>query len=133
MDGITVMLGHLMGDDESAKAFKRGVGKEIGNICLSDDQLVFIFTDGYKMIMSDDGQSCCEHRYMTTDDDLSYFSGATLMDAEIAGAPDKISEYGEPHEVQFLKIKTSTGIFTMENHNEHNGYYGGFYVVVREG
>lgn len=32
------------------------------------------------------------------------------------------------HEVQFLHVKTSKGSFAVSNHNEHNGYYGGFNV-----
>ena len=28
--------------------------------------------------------------------------------------------------------KTDSGEFVMQNHNEHNGYYGGFYIVARE-
>ena len=44
-----------------------------------------------------------------------------------------VEEEYETHEVQFLEIKTSKGIFTMSTHNEHNGYYGGFAIVVSEG
>lgn len=29
-------------------------------------------------------------------------------------------------ESQFLMIRTSLGVFTVVNYNEHNGYYGGF-------
>ena len=36
--------------------------------------------------------------------------------------------WGGVHEVQFLNIETSLGIITFETHNEHNGYYGGFYI-----
>ena len=41
--------------------------------------------------------------------------------------PDDI---GEKHEVQFLEIKTDRGVLTMANHNEHNGWYGGFWIVA---
>jgi len=36
------------------------------------------------------------------------------------------------HEVQFVLITTSLGVFTMATHNIHNGYYSGFSVVVEE-
>jgi len=33
--------------------------------------------------------------------------------------------------VQFLTIITDNGTFTVSNHNIHNGYYGGFFIVER--
>jgi hypothetical protein len=83
--------------------------------------------DGTKIGFTDNGQDCCEVRYMSTDDDLSYHVGATLLGFEIKNAPNLEDESGE-HEVQFLEIKTSKGVISCANHNEHNGYYGGFYV-----
>ena len=62
---------------------------------------------------------------MRTDDDLGYYIGSTLTGAEISDAPSVPNEYGEEHEIQFLRISTSRGVFTVSNHNEHNGYYGG--------
>jgi hypothetical protein len=38
-------------------------------------------------------------------------------------------ESGEDHDIAFLLVQTSDGVFTMVNHNEHNGYYGGFLVT----
>jgi hypothetical protein len=32
------------------------------------------------------------------------------------------------HEVAFLEVTTDRGVFQMKNHNEHNGYYGGFLI-----
>lgn len=132
MLGIGAMLGQLCGNADSVAAFTAGLNKEIQSLTLGeDDALHFVFTDGYKMRIEDDGQSCCEHRYMQTDDDLSHYVGATLLDAVIETA-DNVgdSEYGD-HEVQFLKVETSKGVFTMASHNEHNGYYGGFCIRVK--
>ena len=36
----------------------------------------------------------------------------------------------EIHEIQFLDVKTSKGVFQISNHNVHNGYYGGFWVIA---
>lgn len=103
-------------------------GKTIASVSLgSDDALHFVFADGVKLKMWDDGQSCCERRYMTTVDDLSFFVGAKLLGVEIKEAPPVDDGY-EEHEVQFLEVQTSIGVFTMASHNEHNGYYGGFCV-----
>jgi hypothetical protein len=64
---------------------------------------------------------------MRTDDDLNYFVGAKLTGGEIKDAPDVPDKYGY-HEVQFLEIQTDRGVFTISSHNEHNGYYGGFWL-----
>ena len=104
-------------------------GKRIKSLSLGDDDaLHFEMVDGSKFKFYDDGQSCCESRYMRTDDTLSDFVGATFTGAEVKDAPSvKDDDYGE-HEVQFLEIQTDRGVFTMASHNEHNGYYGGFLI-----
>ena len=125
--GFNVMLGLLGGNEESVKAFNSGVGKTIVSLSIGDDNaLHFAFEDGTKFKVFDDGQSCCEDRYMRTDDDLAYYVGAQLLGVEVSFAPNETDEYGLEHEVQFVKMQTSKGVFTLANHNEHNGYYGGF-------
>lgn len=128
--GIGVMLNSLGGNAETVKAFTSSLGKTITALSLADDELNFEFDDGTRLRIFDDGQSCCESRYMRTDDNLSDFIGAKLIDAELKPAPDIEDGYGS-HEVQFLEIKTDKGSFVMSSHNEHNGYYGGFAIVCR--
>lgn len=126
--GLGVMIGLLAGNEESVRAYKSSLGKTITALSLGeDDALHFTFDDGTKMKLYDDGQSCCERRYMMTDDKLSDFVGAKFLGAEIKEAPD-VKDDGEVHEVQFLDVKTDKGVFQMATHNEHNGYYGGFLV-----
>ena len=125
-----VMLSMLGGNADSVDAFKGAMGKTIAGLTLgADDALHFVFDDGSKMKLFDDGQSCCESRYMRTDDNLAEFVGAKLLGAEIKGAPPvkDDDDYGE-HEVEFLEVQTDRGVFTMTSHNEHNGYYGGFSI-----
>lgn len=129
--GIGVMLGMLGGNEDSVNAFKQGVGKVISAIEISDKELTFTLADGLKLTLFDDGQSCCEHRYMHTDDDLSYFAGATLQGASVQAGPEESDEYGDVKESEFLIISTSKGEFTVVNYNEHNGYYGGFLIRAR--
>ncbi len=125
--GMGVMLG---GNAESVAAFTGALGKTIAALRLGDDDaLHFEFSDGSKMKLSDDGQMCCETRYMRTDDNLADYVGAKFLGAEIKDAPDEYGEYGE-HEVQFLEVQTDRGVFTMASHNEHTGYYGGFSIVA---
>ena len=125
--GIGVMLGYLSGNESSVRAWQSAVNKVIAEIRADEDSLHFVMEDGTKIKLSDEGQSCCEHRYMTTDDDLSYHVGTELIDSENKDATSIEMEY-EEHEVQFLEVKTSKGVISCANHNEHNGYYGGFYV-----
>jgi hypothetical protein len=91
------------------------------------DSLRITFEDGSKLYLYDDGQSCCEHRYMTIDDDLDKISGVTIKEIRIENGPKVEEACSEEHEQQFVKIDFSDGTgITMTTHNEHNGYYGGF-------
>lgn len=114
-------------------AIDRAVGRRIqsvrmdaegngGNGCLD-----LSFEDGSTLSIFDSAQYCCEHRYLTTDDDLTAFEGAVFVDAEVRDVegPDE-DEFGESHDVAFLVVTTDKGSFTVCTHNEHNGYYGGF-------
>lgn len=128
--GLGVMISMLGGNAESVAAFTSAVGKTITSLTLGDDDaLHFVFDDSSKMKLFDDGQSCCESRYMRTDDNLTEFIGAKLLGAEIKEAPSIEMEY-DCHDVQFLEVKTDRGVFTMASHNEHNGYYGGFSILA---
>lgn len=126
--GMGVMLGMLGSNQASVDALLAAKGKTISTLTYDDDALRFTFEDGSGMKLADEGQSCCEARYMRTDDDLSYFVGSKLMDAKVREGPDEEGEYGDMHEIAFLVVTTSKGTFTMANHNEHNGYYGGFLI-----
>ena len=130
--GMGVMFGKLAGNAASVAAFTCAVGKTIAGLTLGDDDaLHFVFEDGSRVKLYDDGQSCCESRYMRTDDNLTEYVGAKLLGAEIKEAPSIAAGYDE-HEVQFLEVRTDRGVFTMASHNEHNGYYGGFLIVAAE-
>ena len=123
--GMGVMLG---GNVDSMEAFKSAMGKTIAGLTLgTDDALHFVFDDGSKIKLFDDGRSCCENRYMRTDDNLAEFVGAKLLSAEIKEAPSLEDEY-DYHDVEFLEVKTDRGVFTMASHNEHNGFYAGFLI-----
>src|SRR3954471_24323172 len=102
--GMGVMIQMLSGNRESVEAFKAAVGKEIATVEMKRDVLCFDFTDGTTLKLSDNGQSCCESRYMTTDDDLPYYAGAKLLDAEVKDGPSTEGEYGNSHETAFLVI-----------------------------
>lgn len=128
--GMGVMINTLSSNKESVEAFKEAMGKKIKSLTLDEKAIHFEFEDGYKMKLFDDGQSCCESRYMRTDDVLKYYIGAVFMDAEIKEAAPLKNDRDDcdVHEIEFLDIKTDKGVFTLTSHNEHNGYYGGFSI-----
>jgi len=84
------------------------------------------------MTLTDEWQECCECRYMTCDDDLSFLAGSTLID--VIEKESKTIDDGddEVHEICFVEVSTSKGCITICTHNEHNGYYGGFELILRE-
>lgn len=130
--GMKVLIKKLLGGStKSIATWTAAMGKKIVDLRLLPDTnaLYFTFDDGSQMKVYDDGQSCCEKRYMATDDLLADFIGATLVSAELLDGPTTDDE-DEEHDTQFLRIKTSVGDFTMVNHNIHNGYYGGFWIVA---
>lgn len=116
--------------EASAKTFQENMGKVITALDIDEERLLFTFADGNKMKLFDDGQDCCEQRYMHTDDNIQDFVGAILQGAEVRDGPEEISEWEEPIESAFLIISTSIGQFTVVNYNEHNGHYGGFCICA---
>jgi hypothetical protein len=132
--GLSVMIHQLSNNVETVKAHNESIGKTIANAVLEDDELRLSFTDETGIRFWDSGQSCCESRYMRTDDDLDFLIGAKFLGAELKEAPDEgfEDEFSEDvHEVQFLEIKTNLGSVVLSSHVEHNGYYGGFAIEVR--
>lgn len=87
---------------------------------------VIKFEDVDGIAIYDAKQECCEHRYMTTDDDLKSLIGSKLLYIEEKPGEEVESDYGNYHETMFIEIGTDKGFVTITTHNEHNGYYGGF-------
>lgn len=131
--------------------FNKHLGKVIKSLDVSADTLFIEFDDNTGVKMTDQGQSCCEHRYMHSDDKLEYYVGAKLLNGRIEDAGgigkykqarehiDYFIEYGKEgyfgddvNECQFLIIDTDKGSFTIANYNEHNGYYGGFDLTFED-
>ncbi len=130
MVGLGVMIGLLDGNKDSVETFNQSTGKTIAALEIVENELIFTFDNDSKMKLFDDGQSCCETRYMHTDDNLQDFIGSMLQGAEVREGAEETSEWGESKESEFLIVSTSKGQFTIVNYNEHNGYYGGFLIVA---
>ena len=132
--GLGVMSHSLTDNSDSVKAIRKAYGDTILDAKLTAKTLILIFSD-YELLLTDEGQSCCEYRYMDTDDDLSDLFGTTLLALEINGErihkKEGEDKYGEHHDVEFLDVKTDRGTLSIANHNEHNGYYGGFSIEAQ--
>lgn len=143
--GVGVMLQMFCSEGtKSTKAITHAKGQKIIAVELrkqdgeegpgpSADQIRIRLGDATTLVLWDGGQSCCEHRYMNTDDDLQEIVGGELKDIFIADGPTEREdgEHGDFLETQFLKIQTTKGEITVANYNSHNGYYGGFYLKAK--
>lgn len=130
MNGLGVNIRALCGYGDTEKIVQENLDKTIESVELRDDALHFVMKNGKRWKLFDNGQSCCESRYMVIDDNLSEYAGARLRSIRVEDAPDVVTDddWGGNHEVQFLKVMTSKGEFVAASHNEHNGYYGGFSI-----
>lgn len=128
--GIGTML-HILGGGSKHEP-KEYFGLEIADAEFSETSLTITFENGKKIRLWDDGQSCCESRYMTTDDDVKSLIGHTLVRIDAKHGPDEAGEYEDAHETIFIEIGTDQNFITIVTHNEHNGYYGGFGLKIDE-
>lgn len=127
MLGMGAMLHALSGGSENDP--ERFEGFTITSAQMVDEKVYLKLET--TIAIFDNGQSCCESRYMTTDDDLRSLVGHKLrrIESKPGGELQVVDSYGE-HETAFVEIGTDVGFVTIVNHNEHNGYYGGFGLTV---
>ena len=128
--GMGAML-HVLGGG-SPKSASDYYGRKIIAAEKVGEDLRLRFDDGKQVRIWDDGQSCCENRYMTCDDDLSKLVGGKLLRIEAKDGPDVDDPDGECHEQCFIEVGTDECFVTLCTHNEHNGYYGGFGLSLDE-
>ena len=133
--GIGAMLHYLGGGSKNDP--KKYEGRTITNAYLDEvfngdsGAMTLEFDDGVKIRIWDDGQSCCESRYITCDDDPKSLVGSKLKDIVVTGSDDSESDY-DVHEKVFIEVATDQGHIKFVTHNEHNGYYGGFGLTITE-
>jgi len=129
--GIGVMIRQLFGT-AGARNPSDYYGRMIASAEATDSVLTLGFEDGTRIVVKDDGQSCCEARYMRTDDNPQDLVGHRLVALESNRSANESGEYWDAHEIAFLDVKTDAGVTVFSFHNEHNGYYGGFSLSVQE-
>lgn len=128
--GIGTMLHDLFKSND--RAADEYYGQTIVSAEIVDGKkLLLSLSDGRVIEIWDDGQSCCEYRHMSTDDDVSSIVGGKLVRIEVKKAPTYEEVY-EVHEQAFVEVATDKGFITIVNHNEHNGWYGGFGLTITE-
>lgn len=95
-------------------------------------KIILTLETGEVVVIYDDGQSCCESRYITVPEgEVRDLNGGRLIALIIKHSENnETSEWGDIHEVDFVEIVTDRHHLTFCTHNEHNGYYGGFNLVV---
>jgi len=111
------------------------VGKVVAFAWLNgeDNKFYLKFEDGKQIAIWDCGQSCCEKRYMRTDDDPQDLVGGKLIGIVARPVANDENPYGDYcHEICFVEVSTDKGHVVFSNHNEHNGYYGGFVLTITE-
>ena len=102
-------------------------GPVIKSVEMDEDEITLHFSAG-RLTLRDCGQNCCERRYMSTDDDILSLVGQRFVCWAVKDGPGVDDADSDVHDTQFLEIQTEGGFVTIVNHNEHNGYYGGFTV-----
>ena len=108
------------------------VGKVIASAYFTDYKIKLVFADDSAVEIYDDMQWCCEHRYMTCDDEFEDLVGGKLT--EVLVRPGGCTEVDEENadETMFMEIRTDQDFVTVCTHNTHNGYYGGFDLTAKE-
>jgi hypothetical protein len=127
--GIGAMLHYLGGG--SPKSASDYYGRTIVDAKVNENALIMKFDDGVTVRLWDNGQSCCESRYITCDDDAKNLIGGKLVKIEVSEGGNIPCEYGA-HETCFVEVATDKAHIKLCTHNEHNGYYGGFGLSIDE-
>lgn len=107
-------------------------GKTITEAYIKDDKLYLAFDDGSGMEIYDAADYCCEHRYLTCDDNPADLIGGELVEIQQRqGGSETVPPYDDEHETEFVEVRTDKDHITLCTHNEHNGHYGGFDLVIQ--
>lgn len=121
-------LASLFRDGASDFVWLTRVASPIRSITIDDEgngALRIALESGDVLRLRNCESTCCERRYMHSDDNLKSFLGARLASIEMDSATQRDGEYGDVIEQSFIKVRTTNGDFTVIAYNEHNGYYGG--------
>ena len=106
---------------------------------LSITEITKDYMSGYKVItdntsilvMISNCQQCCEDwGYFSSEEDTSYFIGATLRAINLVDTAldvhriKEVEDGLQEKDIQFVNFETDRGTLQLAVYNEHNGYYG---------
>lgn len=135
---------------------KKYMEKKITDVDFNEHRLVIILENKTKLKIWDDGQNCCEKRYMTCDDNIEDLIGRKLtkiLIKKIEDSDDKENVTAQffvnnvyawggeeewEHEIAFVEICTDKNSIILQAHNVHNGYHvcapytGSFLLEIKE-
>ena len=126
---LSLLSNQLKFSETTLNSYWKALGQTIREISCDYQTLTMRFENGHGFTITDNGQSCCENRYMVCDDDTRSYAGARLLGMELADGPRVLDEWLDPQEVQFLRIHTSRGTIVVSNYNE--GRYSGFCIELK--
>ncbi len=124
------MVSELINSNKHASYIYEGM--TITRAEIIDQELQIDFAEGKRIAIWDNGQCCCENRFMSTDDEPASLIGGKLLHITAKEGPVLDKDNYDCHEQIFVEIGTDKGLITIVNHNEHNGYYGGFGLSITE-
>jgi hypothetical protein len=110
---------------------KSCIGKIISSATVDEDGCYLGFTDGSRLSIADEGQSCCEQRYVTCDDSPEDLVGQPYAGYEVKESTNDHEDDYDVHDAVFVEVKAGLSSIVMETHNVHNGYYGGFDITEK--
>jgi hypothetical protein len=116
----------------SANSPDKYYGRKIKRAEIDEDRLKIEFVDGVIIHLWDNGQTCCEVRYVSCDDDVDDLIGGKLVKIESKESVERADFEGELHEMIFIEVATDKASITLCTHNVHDGRYGGFALTVTE-
>lgn len=122
-------------DGNGVEELKASLGKTIYKIKLNNNVVSLTLDDGSQFEFWDNGQNCCEERYLDTFDDIERIEGQKLVGVQVLNAgtpPEHDKQEVECHEISFLEFKTDKDVISFSSHNLHNGYYGGISLTVKK-
>ena len=104
------------------------VGREISAIRV-EENIVVLDLDGGTVELGCEGD-CCAYAFFS---DLEV---ASDLPAVITKWDDDHTEEGDAEhdsvrDTRFVKIKTTKGYIDFSLHVDHNGYYGGWYFIIK--
>lgn len=109
------------------------IGKTIKDAYVLNDSLFIETNESEEFEIFDDGQSCCERRYLKCDDEMSNIIGGKILSIEEKIGPSSSDDEGYTYYDQvFIEVKTDKGFINLNMHNEHNGFYGCFSLRIKK-